>query len=201
MSGGAIDSPTSAWRDSLRVTRRKAVVLAGCVVTAVAGATLAAPGNARAASTVSTVPVPGSAVQAVSAATLVGGMPASQPLTVQVAGFSGPDPRARRQRPGLRVGDRAGVEGPVGVPGTDRPVPGDERQRSVHRLANGRETSVPASLAPDVLGVTGLNSVPPSRPSPGERRRRSRQRPRRRRRPARTTGHSTYRASARPTKV
>jgi subtilase family serine protease len=64
-----------------RTCRAAVATLAGCVLTAAAGVVLVAPGIAQAASA---TPVPGSAAPAADAGALVGAVPASQRLTVQV---------------------------------------------------------------------------------------------------------------------
>jgi subtilase family serine protease len=194
----------------MRRTCRVAVGgLAGCVLTAAAGVVLVAPGIAWAAST---VPVPGSAAPVVHAGALVGAVPASQQLTVQVwltpdlAGATafansvatpgssafhhylspnaytaefGPSAAraaavtawltaeglARVRADGGR--DYVSATGPVsriqsafGVQIDRYRVMGANGKPAVIQ-ANDRAVSVPASLAPDVLGVTGLDSAPP----------------------------------------
>jgi subtilase family serine protease len=183
--------------------------LAGCVVTAVAGVVLVAPGMARAASVVA---VPGSAAPAVDAGALAGAVPASQQLTVQVwltpdlvgatafadsvatpgssafHHYLSPDaytaefgPSAAKATavtawltaeglPQVRADsgrDYVSATGPVsrmqsafGVQIDRYRVTGANGAAAVIE-ANDRAVSVPASLAPDVLGVTGLDSAPP----------------------------------------
>jgi subtilase family serine protease len=196
-------------RDVMRRTCRVAVAsLAGCVLTAAAGVVLVAPGVARAASA---VPVPGSA-PAVGAGALVGAVPASQQLTVQVwlapdlagaAAFAdavatpgssafhhylSPDAYTARFGPSaahaaavtawltaqglaqVHAGsgrDYVSATGPVsriqpafGVRIDRYRVMGADGEPTVIE-SNNRAVSVPASLAPDVLGVTGLDSAPP----------------------------------------
>ena len=180
--------------------------LAGCVLAA-AGVVLVAPGIARAAST---TPVPGSAAPAAGA--LVGAVPASQQLTVQVwltpdlAGatafadsvarpgssafhrYLSPDAYTAQFGPsaaqaaavtawltaeGLAQGhadggrDYVSATGPVsriqsafGVQIDRYRVTGANGKPTVIQ-SNDHAVSVPASLAPDVLGVTGLDSAPP----------------------------------------
>ena len=99
---------------------------------------------------------------------------------------SGTGPAARIQSAfGVRI-DRYRVTGANGEPTVIE--------------SNDRAVSVPAALAPDVLGVTGTGQRPAGhgRP-PSPRRPRIRRHRRRRRRPAPTTGRSTPRASARLT--
>jgi len=195
--------------------------LAGCVLTAAAGAVLVAPGIAQAASAVA---VPGSA-PAVGAGALVGAVPASQRLTVQV--WLTPDlagatafansvatpggsafhhylsPNAYTAQFGPSAVQAAAVTawltaegltqvradsgrdyvsatGPVsriqsafGVRMDRYRVTGANGKPAVIE-SNDRDVSVPASLAPDVLGVTGLDSAPPvtspaePAPAPGQ---------------------------------
>jgi len=193
----------------MRRTCRVAVAsLAGCVLTAAAGVVLAAPGVAGAASA---VPVPGSA-PAVDAGALVGAVPASQQLTVQV--WLAPDlagaatfadsvvtpgspafhhylsPDAYTARFGPSAGRAAAVTAWLTAQGLAQ-VHGDSGRDYVsatgpvsriqsafgvrvnrYRVmradgeptviqSNDRDVSMPASLAPDVLGVTGLDTAPP----------------------------------------
>jgi subtilase family serine protease len=193
----------------MRKTCRVAVVgLAGCVVTAVAGVVLGAPGIARAASAIA---VPGSA-PVVAAGALVGAAPAWRQLTVQVwlapdlagaAAFANSvatpgspvfhhylSPNAYTAEFGPSAARAAAVTawltaqglaqvradsgrdyvsatGPVsriqaafGVRIDRYRVTGANGEPAVIQ-ANDRAVSVPAALAPDVLGVTGLNSAPP----------------------------------------
>jgi subtilase family serine protease len=179
--------------------------LAGCVVAA-AGVVLGAPGIARAASA---VPVPGSAAPA---GVLVGAVPASQQLTVQMwltpdlAGattfansvatpgssafhhYLSPDAYTAQFGPSAAQAaavtawltaegltqvhadsgrDYVSATGPVsriqsafGVRMEKYRVMGADGKPAVIE-SNDRDVSVPASLAPDVLGVTGLDSAPP----------------------------------------
>jgi subtilase family serine protease len=191
----------------MRRTCRAAVAsLAGCVLTAAAGVVLAAPGSAQAASA---IPVPGSAP---ATGALVGAVPASQQLTVQVwltpdlAGatafansvatpgspafhhYLSPDAYTARFGPSaaqsaavttwLRAEgltqvhadsgrDYVSATGPVsriqsafGVRIDRYRVTGANGQPTVIE-SNDRAVSVPAALAPDVIGVTGLDSAPP----------------------------------------
>jgi subtilase family serine protease len=180
-----------------------AMAAAGCVV-------LGVPGIAQAASTAE---VPGSAVSAAQAGTLVGAVPSSQQLTVQVwlnpdltgatafaAAVSTPgnaqfhhylSPAAYTARFGpsaanaatvsawltseglsdVRAGsgrDYVSASGPVSKIQAAFQVQIDKyrvkgaKGKSLVIQANGRNVSVPATLAPDVLAVTGLASVPPA---------------------------------------
>jgi subtilase family serine protease len=183
--------------------------LAGCVLMAAAGGVLAAPGIARAASAIQ---VPGSVAPAVAAGALVGAVPASQQLTVQVwlapdlagatafansvatpgssafhhylspdaytAEFGPSAARAAAVTAWLRDAGLARVRadsgrdyvsgtGPVwriqaafGVRMEKYRVTGANGKPAVIE-SNDRAVSVPAPLAPGVLGVTGLNSAPP----------------------------------------
>ena len=194
----------------MRRTCRVAVAsLAGCVLTAAAGVVLVAPGIARAASAIT---VPGSAAPAAGAGALIGAVPASQQLTVQV--WLAPDlagatafansvatpgspafhhylsPNAYTAQFGPSAAHAAAVTawltaegltqvnadsgrdyvsatGPVsrvqsafGVRIDRYRVMGANGKPTVIE-SNDRAVSVPASLAPDVLGVTGLDSAPP----------------------------------------
>ena len=206
----------------MRRTCRVAVAsLAGCVLTAVAGVVLVAPGIAWAASAVA---VPGSAPPGVDAGVPVGAVPASQQLTFQVwltpdlAGatafansvttpgspafhrYLSPDAYTARFGPSAaqtaavtawltaegmaRVHadsgrDYVSATGPVsriqsafGVRIDRYRVVGAGGEPAVIQ-SNDRDVSVPASLAPGVLGVTGLDSAPPvtspagAAPAPG----------------------------------
>jgi len=193
----------------MRRTCRVAVAtLAGCVVAA-AGVVLGTPGIARAASA---IPVPGPAAPAVAPGVLVGPVPGSRQLTVQV--WLAPDlagaaafadsvatpgspafhrylsPDAYTARFGPSAGQAAAVTAWLTAEGLTRvhadsgrdwvsatgPVSRIESAFGVrieeYRVtgadgepaeieSNDRAVSVPASLAPAVLGVTGLDSAPP----------------------------------------
>jgi subtilase family serine protease len=183
--------------------------LAGCVLTAAAGVVLVAPGVARAASA---IPVPGSPAAPADAGALIGAVPGSRQLTVQV--WLTPDlagattfansvatpgspafhhylsPNAYTAEFGPSAAHAAAVTawltaegltqvhadsgrdyvsatGPVsriqsafGVQIDRYRVMGASGEPTVIE-SNDRAVSVPASLAPDVLGVTGLDSAPP----------------------------------------
>jgi subtilase family serine protease len=194
----------------LRKTCRVAVAgLAGCVLMAAAGVVLVAPGIARAASAIA---VPGSAPPGVAAGALLGAVPASRQLTVQVwltpdlagaAAFADSvatpgssafhrylSPNAYTAEFGPSAAQAAAITtwltaegltqvradsgrdyvsatGPVSRIQSafevriDRyRVMGANGEPTVIQ-SNDRDVSVPASLAPDVLGVTGLDSAPP----------------------------------------
>jgi subtilase family serine protease len=190
-----------------------AASLVGCVLTAAAGVVLVAPGIAQAASAVA---VPGSAAPA--AGVLVGAVPPSQQLTVQM--WLTPDlagatafanlvatpgssafhhylsPNAYTAQFGPSAAQAAAVTawltaegltqvhadsgrdyvsatGPVsriqsafGVQIDRYRVMGANGESTVIQ-SNDRAVSVPASLTPDVLGVTGLDSAPPVTSSAG----------------------------------
>jgi subtilase family serine protease len=189
----------------MRMTGRGAVAaLAGWVVAGAAGGVLGAPGPARAASA---VPIPGSAVQAVSGMTRLGVVSASRDLTIQV--WLKPDlaaatafanavstpgnaefhhylsPDAYTARFGPSAARTAAVVAWLTAAGLTRvrtssgrdyvsatgPVARVElafgvrisryRAESTVIQSSDRDVSVPAGLAPDVLAVTGLNSIPP----------------------------------------
>jgi subtilase family serine protease len=183
--------------------------LAGFVLTAATAGVLAAPGMAQAAPTVA---VPGSAAPAVHAGALVGAVPASQQLTVQVwltpdlagaAAFASSvatpgspgfhrylSPNAYTAEFGPSAANAAAITAWLTATGLTR-VHADSgrdyvsatgpvsRMQSAFGVridryrvrgaggepmviqSNDRDVSVPASLAPDVLGVTGLDSAPP----------------------------------------
>jgi subtilase family serine protease len=200
----------------MRRTCRVAVAsLVGCVLTVAAGAALKAPGTAWAASA---TPVPGSAAPAVAAGALVGAVPESRRLTVQVwltpdlagaAAFADSvatpgspafhrylSPNAYTAEFGPSAAQAAAITawltaagltqvradsgrdyvsatGPVsriqsafGVRIDRYRVMGANGKPTVIE-SNDRDVSVPASLAPDVLGVTGLDSAPPVTSSAG----------------------------------
>jgi len=183
--------------------------LAGFVLTAATAGVLAAPGMAQAAPTVA---VPGSAAPAVHAGALVGAVPASQQLTVQVwltpdlagaAAFASSvatpgspgfhrylSPNAYTAEFGPSAANAAAITAWLTATGLTRvhadsgrdyvsatgPVSRIQSAFGVridrYRVrgaggepmviqSNDRDVSVPASLAPDVLGVTGLDSAPP----------------------------------------
>jgi subtilase family serine protease len=194
----------------MRRTCRVAVAsLVGCVLTAAAGVVLVAPGIAQAASA---TPVPGSAAPAADAGSLVGAVPASQQLTVQVwlmpdlagatafansvatpgssafhhylspnaytAEFGPSAAQAAAVTAWLRAEGLTQVHGDSGRDYVSATGPvsriqsafGVQIDRYRATGANGkptviqsndRDVSVPASLAPDVVGVTGLDSAPP----------------------------------------
>jgi subtilase family serine protease len=191
-----------------KICRAAVASVAGCVLTAAAGVVLVAPGTALA---VSATAVPGSAAPAADAGALVGPVPASQPLTVQV--WLAPDlagaatfadsvatpgspafhhylsPNGYTAEFGPSAAQAAAVAawltaeglaqvhsgsgrdyvsatGPVsriqsafGVRMDRYRVTGANGKPTVIQ-ANDRAVSVPASLAPAVLGVTGLDSAP-----------------------------------------